>query len=516
MTTNVEQLQYVSLIQNLKSIMPFLDILFLSLRNLREAKLRATLTTMGVIVGVAVIVTMVSFGLGLQRNTVERFKALDLFNELTVYGQSVASLATSQRSGNQNANQVDEDGRRRRPVSPNARPATRILDEAAIAEIEKIPGVAYVEPVIVFNPYMRSNGRVFAQVVAGASIPNESSRFKEFAAGAMIGSSEAAEAVITERCARDFGYDNPADALGKNLDFLAPPEKKKAEGGEEENSGASIFGIPLEDEESAGAEGGGEDALVARSFRIIGVLKEPKEGQQGGGGIRGMLSNANVFVSVKAAREWTKEYPNPMTEVALELARSQGKIEKEQAEGFMSATVRVSDPVALTNVRNRLTELGFQSFSIMDQLEQLRTVFLIINATLGLLGGISLLVASFGIANTMIMSILERTREIGIMKAIGAEDGEIRLIFFVEAAVIGLIGGIIGVLTAWGIDGLANQLAYRYVLKPQNASYVDFFYIPLYLSLGAIAFAVLVSIIAALYPASRAARIDPVKALRHD
>ena len=108
--------------------------------------------------------------------------------------------------------------------------------------------------------------------------------------------------------------------------------------------------------------------------------------------------------------------------------------------GYGSAVVRVTDPVALTHVRNRISELGFSSFSIVDQLEQLRTVFLIINAALGLLGGISLLVASFGIANTMIMSILERTREIGIMKAIGAEDREIKLIFFVEAGVIGLAG----------------------------------------------------------------------------
>lgn len=494
--------------------MPYLDILYLALRNLREAKLRATLTTMGVIVGVAVIVTMVSFGLGLQRNTVERFKALDLFNEVTVYGQSLTNLAMTRAGENRNGNQPNEDGRRPRPGNQNTKPATRILDEAAIAEIEKIPGVAYVEPAIAFNSFMRLNGRVLTEVVAGASIPNESSRFKEFAAGSMISSVDPPDAVITERCARDFGYENPSDALGKSLEFLAPPEKKR-DGEGDSDSGASIFGIPLEEEEAAET---GEDALVARSFRIVGVLKEMKGGQQGGGGggIRGLMSNANVFISLKAARSWTTQYRNPMTEVALELARSQGRIEKEQAEGFLSATVRVTDPVALTNVRSRLTELGFQSFSIMDQLEQLRTVFLIINATLGLLGGISLLVASFGIANTMIMSILERTREIGIMKAIGAEDAEIRLIFFVEAAVIGFVGGVIGVLTAWGIDGLSNRLAYRYVLKPQNASYVDFFHIPPYLWLGAIAFAVLVSIIAALYPASRAARIDPVKALRHD
>ena len=170
----------------------------------------------------------------------------------------------------------------------------------------------------------------------------------------------------------------------------------------------------------------------------------------------------------------------------------------------------------LRSVRNRITELGFGSFSIVDEMEQIRTVFLIIDSVLGLLGGISLLVASFGIANTMVMSILERTREIGIMKAIGAEDREIKLIFFLEAAVIGFFGGVIGVIVAWVVEALANRLAYRFILKPQGASFVDFFSMPFWLAGSAILFALVVSILAALYPASRAARIDPVRALRHD
>jgi len=86
----------------------------------------------------------------------------------------------------------------------------------------------------------------------------------------------------------------------------------------------------------------------------------------------------------------------------------------------------------------------------------------------------------------------------------------------VEAAVIGVFGGLIGVLVAWAIDGIANRLAYRFILKPQGASFVDFFSLPPYLSIGAILFALIVSIVAALYPAARAARIDPVRALRHD
>lgn len=229
-----------------------------------------------------------------------------------------------------------------------------------------------------------------------------------------------------------------------------------------------------------------------------------------------MMQPANVYIPLQTARQWTLTHRGSMNQVALALARETGALSKDEVEGYESAVVRVTNPVQLTEVRKHLTELGFGSFSIVDQMEQIRTLFLIIDSVLGLLGGISLLVASFGIANTMIMSILERTREIGIMKAIGAEDREIKLIFFVEAAVIGLTGGLMGTLLAWGIDGVANRAAYRFILKPQGASFVDFFSLPPYLSIGAILFALIVSILAALYPAIRAARVDPVRALRHD
>src|ERR1700757_4051795 len=145
--------------------MPFYDLLRLSFRNLREAKLRSTLTSMGVIVGVAVIVTMVSFGLGLQRNLLSRFKALDLFNEMSVYGKSIAVAAGNldrppggRRAGGDNQG----------PRLPTSVTPTRILDDAAIAEIAKLPGVSYVEPFIGFTAECRLNGHVFGHQVAGA------------------------------------------------------------------------------------------------------------------------------------------------------------------------------------------------------------------------------------------------------------------------------------------------------------------------------------------------------------
>ena len=484
--------------------MSFLDILHLALRNLRQAKLRAILTTMGVIIGTAVIVTMVSFGLGLQSNMLERFKALDLFNEVLVFGRGLSNLAGLDRPA-----RARDEGERRDNRGRSNRTATRILDDPGLKEIAAIPGVAYVEPNVNFPAYVRANGRLLTHYVGGANIPNAATRFQNFAAGKMISSPTADEAVVSERFIRDFGFEKPADAVGKTLELLAPPDEKNE--GEEEEEQANFFGIPLDDPGFAETGAG----LQTRTFQIVGVLGEIKQGA-GQGAMRGITPWAGIYVPLATAQAWALEHRGPMSRVALALARQGGNLAAGQTEGYESAVVRVTDPVQLTQVREKITDAGFGSFSIVDELDQIRTVFLIIDSVLGLLGGISLLVASFGIANTMIMSILERTREIGIMKAIGAEDREIKLIFFVEAAVIGVTGGVLGVLLAWGIDELANYLAFRFILKPQGASFIDFFDLPPYLWLGAILFALLVSIAAALYPASRAARIDPVRALRHD
>lgn len=495
--------------------MSFLDILQLAFRNLRQAKLRALLTTMGVVVGVAVIVTMVSFGLGLQRNMLARFGALDLFNEITVFGRSLTNLATA--GFDRQTGRSNEGGERRGPRFKPDKTPTRILDDAAISEIAKIPGVAYVQPTISLYVYTRANGHVRFEPAAGAAVPNGSSRFKSFLAGGMISSPQADEAVVTDTFTEDFGFEKPADAVGQTIEFLAPPaianEKTKSEPSTTEEAPANFFGIPLDEQDTSDAS---QTNLVARKFRIVGVLDLHLKEGPGQGGMVGLLPGAAIYVPVRAARQWALEHRGPMGQVALALARESGSLNENEAEGYDAAVIRVTDPVALTDVRKRLTDIGFGSYSIVDQLEQIKTVFLIIDSALGLLGGISLLVASFGIANTMIMSILERTREIGIMKAIGAEDREIKLIFFFEAAVIGACGGVIGVLAGWGMAGIANRLAYRFFLKPQAASYIDFFSLPPWLSVSAIAFALIVSVIAALYPAARAARIDPVRALRHD
>ncbi len=134
---------------------------------------------------------------------------------------------------------------------------------------------------------------------------------------------------------------------------------------------------------------------------------------------------------------------------------------------------------------------------------------------LAIFGSLALAVATLGIVNTLVMAILERRREIGVLKALGAADSDVKQLFFVEAGVMGLFGGVLGVFFGWLI-GQALTFGTNVYLKRQDLPGVQISSVPLWLAAGAIGFAVLVSLAAGLYPASRAAKLNPVDALRYE
>ena len=123
--------------------------------------------------------------------------------------------------------------------------------------------------------------------------------------------------------------------------------------------------------------------------------------------------------------------------------------------------------------------------------------------------------ASLGIVNTMVMSILERTREIGILKSLGADDRDIRLLFLVESGVIGAIGATVGLLVGWVMTRVASAIAHAIMVK-EGMGDVDLFAMPVWLIVTALSIGIVVSLAAGYLPAVRAARVDPVVALRHD
>jgi putative ABC transport system permease protein len=169
--------------------------------------------------------------------------------------------------------------------------------------------------------------------------------------------------------------------------------------------------------------------------------------------------------------------------------------------------------VALTT---QLRHEGFQVQSLELVVEVANRIVTAITVMFSLIAGIALLVATIGIANTMVMAIYERTREIGILKAMGASSREIRQMFMLEAGCIGLIGGVIGLLLGW-LAGLGlNQVIPIYLRYRQLPVHGDFFVVTPGLALGAILFATFIGLVAGLLPAQRAAKLDPLQALRHE
>jgi putative ABC transport system permease protein len=159
--------------------------------------------------------------------------------------------------------------------------------------------------------------------------------------------------------------------------------------------------------------------------------------------------------------------------------------------------------------------MGFSAFSLLDASRNLSLVFAVFDLFLGIFGSLALVVASLGIINTLVMAILERRREIGVLKALGAADRDIRRLFFVEAGAMGLLGGILGVCIGWLI-GHAINFGTNIYLSRRSLPGISVTSVPWWMVAAAIAFSIAVSLGAGIYPASRAARLDPVEALRYE
>jgi len=186
-----------------------------------------------------------------------------------------------------------------------------------------------------------------------------------------------------------------------------------------------------------------------------------------------------------------------------------------QNKTYIALIVRVAKSKAVPQVEEEIKKQGFGAFSIVDASAGLRKFFWFLDMFLGIFSSMALAVASLGIVNTLVMAILERRREIGIMKALGASDGDVKRIFFVEAGSMGVLGGALGVGLGWAIGRVIN-LATNFYLRQQDFRPENFWVVPWWLVAFALGFSVFVSLVAGLYPASRAAKLDPVQALRHE
>jgi putative ABC transport system permease protein len=191
---------------------------------------------------------------------------------------------------------------------------------------------------------------------------------------------------------------------------------------------------------------------------------------------------------------------------------------RDRREGFQSVAVKVDDRANVQDVIDAVEADGFLTFSAQQALDSINQAFLVIQLILGGIGAVALVVAAIGIANTMTMAIYERTREIGIMKALGATNRDVLKIFLGEAGTIGFLGGLAGVGVGWLI-GVVLDLFMRTQLQDpaamnENGAAEPVIVTPLWLMALALSFATVIGLGSGIYPALRAATLKPLQALR--
>ncbi len=469
----------------------------MALENLWRTKLRTGLTVLGVVIGIGALVSMVSFGTGMQRNITEAFLQNDLFTSMQVLPRKI-NFDEAMRGNPQEV------------LRRESRKDSVALDEAALKKIESIPDVEIAFPEIRFAVKVRFLGREATTNLR--AMPAVMGRYKplnKLAAGVFYSNDTQRVAIISPRLLRD---------LKLRLIDPADPKKSTIEDtlkGFRSVNGDSLIGKDMELVTSvldlagvmrnpmavAGRGGSSELPFSDRTtlFRVAGIAKQASGFDQG-------FFESGLILPMKSARSLPRFNFSSVWDI----------LNREADSGaYSSLYVRVKKMEQLAAVKKRIEDMGFGVVSIADQLEDFKKGFLIFDTLLGAVGTIALIVAALGIINTMVMSILERTREIGIMKAVGGGETDIRGIFFVEAGVIGFIGGVLGLVLGWLVTRIANAIANVYVAK-EGGPPMDFFYIPPWLILGAMAFSICVSLLAGLYPAVRASRVNPVEALRHD
>jgi putative ABC transport system permease protein len=453
------------------------DYIEQSFSNLFKKKLRTFLTTFGVVIGIGALVSMFSFGEGMQKNITDSFKELGLFNYITVYPPSGRNEHYNGDPDEQYSQMPNEQS----PDSPNS----PILDDDFLKEVREMKGVESAFAEIRFPALIKFGEKEQFSLVQVMSADVCQSELMKLRAGEAYTSDEENSVIINDSLLRRLDVKDFESAIGEEIEIatlaldaslLNPLNMMSIMQGDK---------LPFNQK--------------SYTFTIAGVVERI--------GFHGSIPiKSDVYVPPGPAEG--------MKKISLTNIRDFFK-PAEKLKGYSAVTIKATSIKNIDSIKEQMKAKGLQTFAPVDQLSEIKTAFVFLDVFLLAVAMIGITVASLGIINTMVMSILERYREIGIMKAIGASDKDIKKIFFFESGMIGFLGGIFGLALGWLVSMVINEVA-NYFIAKEGAPHVPLFSFPWWLCLGVIAFSIFISLAAGLYPALRAARVDPVVALRHD
>ena len=444
--------------------MKFLDLLRLITGNLSRRKARVALTAIGVVIGTAAVVILVSLAIGLQKSATDQLYGIGDLTQIDVMptygGGGGFGGPIFVRSSGGESSQLEE-------------PA--LLTNSALDQIRAIPGVKVVIP----RDYMYASAML---------------RYQRLEAGmGIIG-------IATDDLSNlGLETDNGTTALSKGsviIGVMTPNnfyDPKQRPGQEPPpppellNEQIQLVAIKWDEQ--------GNEIRKTLSLRVAGILNET-----------GGEPDYSIYLpleQVKALNEWAT-----------------GTRVNYNKDGYSQVIVKVEDADQALDIADQITAMGFQAITPQSYLQGINGFFVVLQIIFGGVGAIALLVAAIGIANTMTMSILERTREIGLMKAVGATNRDVLSIFLGEAAGIGFIGGLGGIVIGWLAAQAMNVLAIVYLAgqasQQGGAPPSVAVYTPIWLPVFALIFSTFIGMLSGLYPALRAATMIPVQALKYE
>lgn len=437
------------------------DLAMMGLKNLFRRKARTILTVLGVIIGTAAIVVMVSLGLGMNKAFEEQLKQYGSLTMIDIY----ANMYMMERSG----------------VGPGD--GQVVLDDETISTIE---AMEHVEFVIGFK-------RFDSKIYAGKYESYTSIKAVDFDKLALM-DIKLSEGVLPSKLGKNevlFGFyakQNFYDPKARNP-YMSPPM-------------IDVFNTKLEMlPTSQYYEGRRPRGFVLTPTGITTEFDYAYASD--------VFMDYDTFVELKKDFERkNKPADNGMP------GNNKGGSNTVQENKYDEMKVSVSDIKYVQEVQDQIKALGYEAYSLTDALENMKKTSGLIQAILGGIGAVSLFVAAIGITNTMVMSIYERTKEIGVMKVIGAQLKDIKRLFLFEAAMIGLFGGILGIGISYGISLIINT-----ILSGMNGD--SGYYgpallsdIPLWLALSGMGFSTVIGLIAGYYPAVRATKLSALEAIR--
>jgi putative ABC transport system permease protein len=516
------------------------DILRIALSALYQQKLRTLLTVIGVLVGTFILILSLSLGQGVRGAVIREFRQHDQLRQVYVhtgYKARESDIPPEELTIEGPMSVAKRERLRKAAVRwwsrNHAVRAIKPLTPERLRDLAAIDHVSEVVP-LVFLPCRVTSGQKSSEVRSCGAPANDRSLRNRLVAGAMFPSDQSHGVLIHEyllyrwgiisddqvnqvlghkiRLVCHLGRPSPGmllNLLNRGPTSLSLPEDQVLQKVVKQLPTAldHLDLTPAEREilrrllESPTRNPlKTKEVVLTEEFTISGVIREFTDEDRETGWVPGSVSNdADVYLPMQTA-------------VSL-LA---GATEYAQ-EGFPSATITVDQEDNVAEVVRRIRDMGLQQYSLIRVYQQVRRNVDLMTFSTNFMAIMALVVAALGITNTMVMGVLERTREIGVMKAVGARDSHIQLVFLVEGALIGVLGGALGLLCAWLASIPGESMAQSIMARQLNHAVSDqLFVFPAWLILGVPALGTLIATLAAVYPARRAAKVNPIQALRHE